>query len=79
MSKEGTYATHDLYLAAYLRSRGFLLAEVRPNGGGRAVFVFQDKTERADLILAYYNAQGSIEPLNYANALKDLKALAFNV
>ena len=79
MSKGGQYETHDLYLAAYLRSKGFLLSDVRPNGAGRVAFVFRDKPERPDLILSYYNTQGTVEPLTYANALKDLKALTFNV
>jgi len=54
------------------------LQDVKRNGTREAVFVFEDRPDREELLLAYYNGEGSIEPLVYVNAWKDLKALTYN-
>lgn len=72
------YETKDLYLAAFLRAKSFRLRDVKRNGTREAVFVFEDRPDREALLLAYYNNEGSIEPLAYVNAWKDLKALTYN-
>ena len=73
-----TYESRDLFLAAYLKAKGYPIREVRRNGNRKAVFVFEDRPERELEILDYYNGRGSIQPLAYVNAWKDLKALTYN-
>ena len=71
------FETTDFYLACYLRCRGYRLEGVRRDGP-RRVFQFEDRAERQDAILSFFNNEGSVRPLAFATAIKDLKALIYN-
>ena len=72
------FETTDFYLACYLRCDGFRLAGIRRDGR-RSVFRFEDRTGRQAVTLAFFNNEGSVRPLAYSAAIKDLKALIHNL
>jgi hypothetical protein len=56
---------------------GYELLDLRDEGR-RKVFVFQDRSTRRDDVMAFYGEAGSVRPLAFAAAIKDLKALIHN-
>jgi nucleoside-triphosphatase THEP1 len=72
------FETTDFYLACYLRCDGFRLAGIRRDGR-RSVFRFEDRTDRQAVTLAFFNNEGTVRPLAYSAAIKDLKALIHNL
>lgn len=68
------FETTDFYLACYLRCGGFKLAGILRDGT-RSVFRFKDRADREEVMLAFFNNEGSVRPLEYSAAIKDLKAL----
>ena len=72
------FETTDFYLACYLRCDGFRLAGIRRDGT-RSVFQFEDRTDRESVTLTFFNNEGSVRPLAYSAAIKDLKALIHNL
>lgn len=72
------FETTDFYLACYLRCDGFRLAGIRRDGT-RLVFQFEDRTDRGSVTLSFFNSEGSVRPLAYSAAIKDLKALIHNL
>jgi hypothetical protein len=73
----GVYETRDFYLACFLRCAGYELLDLRVEGR-RKVFVFQDRPRRRDDVIAFYGEAGSVRPLAFAAAIKDMKALLHN-
>ena len=71
------FETRDFYLACFLRCSGYPLLDLRSEGR-RKVFVFQDRPNRRDDVVAYYGEGGSVRPLTFAAAIKDMKALLHN-
>ena len=43
------------------------------------MFRFEDRTDRQAVTLAFFNNEGSVRPLAYSAAIKDLKALIHNL
>ena len=72
------FETTDFYLACYLRCDGFRLVGIRRNGT-RSVFRFEDRADRGEVTLAFFNNEGTVRPLAYSSAIKDLKALIHNL
>ncbi len=77
-SAAGSFETTDFYLACYLRCAGFRLAGVRRDGS-RSVFQFEDQPDRQNVTLAFFNYEGSVRPLAFSTAIKDLKTLLHNL
>ena len=71
------FETRDFYLACFLRCTGYELLDLRAEGQ-RKVFVFQDRPTRRDDVIAFYGDAGSVRPLAFAAAIKDMKALLHN-
>lgn len=73
---EEKYVTSDLYLTAYLKTKGFkfnLKEEYK-----KTKFEF-DKTESLmNNVYEYLSENGTCEPLSYTNAIKNLKNLLYN-
>jgi hypothetical protein len=70
------YVTTDLYLSSYLSVKGHKFDFERK--GHKAYFRFE-KTADLDLNLnEYLLGNGSVTPLSYANAVKNMKNLLFN-
>jgi hypothetical protein len=44
----------------------------------RKVFIFRDRPTRRDDVMGFYGEAGSVRPLAFAGAIKDMKALLHN-
>jgi len=80
MNKTGrneSYASTDFYLSAYLKTKGLKLLNVERDGR-RAIFVFEDRGDRRDLIKSFYN-DGMVSINAFKNAIQDLKAATYNL
>lgn len=75
---KSVFETTDFYLACFMRCDGFRLVDLRREGP-RSVFRFEDRADRKDVMLAFFNNEGNVRPLAYAAAIKDLKALIHNL
>lgn len=75
---DNIFETTDFYLACYLRCDGFRLVGIRRDGP-RSVFRFEDRADRQDAMLIYFNNEGTVRPLAYSAAIKDLKAVIHNL
>jgi uncharacterized protein DUF5659 len=71
------FEIRDFYLACFLRCTGYELLDLRAEGC-RKVFVFQDRPTRRDDVMAFYGEAGSVRPLAFAAAIKDMKAMIHN-
>jgi hypothetical protein len=74
---DAAFETRDFYLACFLRCSGYPLLDLRSEGR-RKVFIFQDRPNRRADVVAYYGEGGSVRPLTFAAAIKDMKALLHN-
>jgi hypothetical protein len=72
-----TYATSDLYLSAYLKSRGMKIINKEVDGR-RTTFIFKDVDKREGFIRDFYN-RGPINATDFVHAIKDMKAIVFNL
>lgn len=72
------FETTDFYLACYMRCEGFRLVGIRRDGT-RSVFRFADRANREEVMLAFFNNEGTIRPLAFSAAIKDLKAMIHNL
>ncbi len=70
------YTTSDLYLAAYLKSKGlkFTVEKLK----SKSNFLFIETPELISLVNEYLTESGSCEPLAYTNAIKNIKNLLHN-
>jgi len=71
-----TYLTFDLHLATFLKISGVRLIDILHNDSRRATFVFEDSPDRQKLVLRFMNQEGQVEPVQFVEAWKSLKALA---
>lgn len=77
MEQETNYKTSDLYLAAFLKLKGFKMS-VEKNRN-KAIFTFEKTDELIVLVNDYLNEGGSCSPLLYTNSIKNLKNLIYNL
>jgi hypothetical protein len=77
MEKDSKYTTSDLYLTAYLKLKGFKMTVEKTKG--KATFIFERTEEIMKEVADYLNESGSCEPLLYANSIKNLKNLLYNL
>ena len=77
MEQETNYKTSDLYLAAFLKLKGFKMS-VEKNRN-KAIFTFEKTDELSLLVNEYLNEGGSCSPLLYTNSIKNLKNLIYNL
>jgi hypothetical protein len=69
-----TYNTEDLYLAAFLTAQGYPVHQWNRDTG-LTTFTFAENTELSQLVGAYYADKVSTSPLQYGNALKNIKSM----
>ena len=77
MEQETNYKTSDLYLAAFLKLKGFKMS-VEKNRN-KAIFTFEKTDELSLLVNEYLNEGGSFSTLLYTNYIKNLKNLLYNL
>jgi hypothetical protein len=76
MDDNKNYVTSDLYLTAYLKTKGlkFNLNKLKTKSN----FVFDETPELTQYVNEYLTENGSCEPLAYTNAIKNIKNLLYN-
>ena len=76
-SPPAEYKTSDIHLAAFLKTIGvkMLKTERAPQNHGRVVFVFEKTQDIDQRQIAYWNRQGQVDALTFADNLKSLKTL----
>ncbi len=69
-----TYRTADLALAAALSVSGFIVKEIEKVNPQRSVFLFENGEELLETVNQYWRQEMRIEPQQYFNQLKLIKA-----
>lgn len=73
------YKTTDLYLASYLRAKGFQLQDVE-KVGRKATFVFaNDENEVTPEMKAFFSGSANVEPLAFVDAIRNMKSIIYNL
>jgi len=70
------YRTPDLYLSAFLKSKGIILQGTEKETG-KVFFIFQNEGNIKDLINNYFN-DSDVGVLSYKAALRDLRSIIFD-
>lgn len=76
MNEEAKYITSDLYLTAYLKVKGHKFSVEKIKSKSNFIFELNDKIV-AD-VNDYLSENGQCEPLNYTNAIKNIKNYLYN-
>lgn len=76
--KLNEFSLSDFYASVYLRASGFDLIGIDKSDSRRFSFVFIDRKDRTKLINDYFSGRATVEPRQFAAAIKDLKSLMFN-
>ena len=76
MEQEKKYSTTDLYLTAYLKTKGHKYNVEKVSN--KSSFYFTESPELLLNVNEYLTENGSCEPLAYTNAIKNIKNLLFN-
>jgi predicted RNA-binding protein YlxR (DUF448 family) len=72
---EKSFQTTDLYLASALKISGFRLIDLKKNSTGRGIFLFQNRSDKEEIIKKYFSGELSGSLKAFANPWADLKAL----
>lgn len=72
-----TYSTADLYLASFLKLKGHRFNVDRK--GGKVFFNFEKSELLNQQVIDYLNEAGDCHPLTYANSIKNMKNLIYNI
>ena len=73
---DNEFRTSDLYFAAYLQVSGVPMTRTDRNGSGKVSFIFDTSVcNIEELKNAWFNQQGRVQGLPYANAIKILKSI----
>jgi hypothetical protein len=72
------FNTHDLALAAALVECGYPLSHLDRSNPRRVVFVFDDSTELAAIVVNYWHDDISVNPKSYFDTLKHLKTRIYS-
>jgi hypothetical protein len=76
MNQPSQYVTSDLYLTAYLKTKGFKFNLNKLNT--KTNFVFDESPELSKNVNEYLTENGSCEPLAFTNTIKNIKNLLYN-
>jgi len=70
------YKSSDLYLSAFLKSKGIILHNIKRTNK-KVIFVFRDDGDISDLVKGYFN-DDAVGALSFKAALADLRSIIFN-
>ena len=77
------YATKDLYLASFLRTKGIVIKKLEQHGeAGPVYFVFENKDECERLENVFWNGIGNdilVNAKSYFTNIRDLKSRIFSM
>jgi hypothetical protein len=71
------FITSDLYLSAFLKTKGFKLT-IEKNKN-KYNFVFDGSESLTSNVNDYLTENATCEPLSYTNSIKNLKNLMYNI
>lgn len=71
-----TYETKNLYLACFLRVRGYKIVDLE-RYGGKVHFVMEDKPERRNDVKSYYS-NAEVVATDFAKSLTELKSMIYD-
>lgn len=74
-AKKKQITLSDFYLAAFLLSKEFKLLNIDKSNPQRALFIFEDKENKQNLIEDFLFGRTQIEPKSFVSAIKELKQL----
>lgn len=72
------YATSDLSLAATLQCYGYHIEAVDKNNPAKVIFLIRRDEQLDTLVQMYFTHQLQVEPITFANALKEIKTRIYN-
>lgn len=75
---DGTYRTSDLYIAAWLLSRGLELKDINWSNRQRCDFIFEDKPERPELVRQFICGSATGNVADFIYYLKRAKRLLYS-
>ena len=70
------YLTSDLYLAAFLKTKGYKYVVEKLKS--KSNFIFELSPELLNYVNDYLTEKGSCDPLAFTNAIKNIKNLLHN-
>lgn len=68
------YRTSDLYLAAFLKTKGLDFLDTR-RVGGKVYFIFEYDEDISEMKRRFFNRTAEVPALDYADELKAMKSL----
>lgn len=71
------YRTSDLYFAAYLQTAKCKLTGSEIDDNHKVTFIFEENPRIKDLLLGWTNRTEHVCALDYADNIKNLKAICF--
>ena len=78
MDNAKEFSTTDLFLATYLKILRYEIKAISKEGT-KVTFVFIDDELRNQNVLDYINDKGTVTPLDFSRAYRELKLAVYNV
>jgi len=73
------FKTNNFYLSAFLICKGLILVDVNRSNPRRAIFIFQDSSNREELVKEFEFGQDAlVDARKYSYTLKELKSKLYN-
>ena len=80
MNENEIYSTKDFYLAAFLKAKDLkLLKTVKSIKKNEFYFCFLEDGDTREIINNFYSGAGTVSAAKFVNAIRDLKALIYNL
>jgi len=79
METKGIYRTSDLYIAAWLLSKGLQLQHIDRNDRQRFSFIFTDRQDRPELVHSFMCGRATGNLADYVYYLRRAKRLLYSV
>ena len=70
------FRTSDIALVAYLKAKGYKIKGI-DRSEGKCTFVFESNSEIDSIILRFFNGQCSVEPMDFLEQTRRVKALIY--
>lgn len=78
LKESDSYRTSDLNLAATLQCSGYRIEAVDKNNPSKVIFLIKRDGQLDALVQMYFTHQLQVEPIAFANALKEIKTRIYN-
>jgi len=68
----------DFYQASFFISKDFKLVRINKTNPQRALFVFEDREDRQNLLEDFLFGRAQVDPKRFVTAIKELKSLLYS-